>query len=88
VVREFLITRLARPWWRFIRESTMAFSIVAGFYLLVLGLVVWLAMGNFSPLPTRFSSPMSASKATFAKVINAHLAKQCIEIMRLPKLAC
>jgi hypothetical protein len=27
-----LITRVARPWWRFIRESTMAFVIVSGFY--------------------------------------------------------
>ncbi len=80
VVRKFLITRVARPWWHFIRESTMAFSILAGFYLSVLGVVVWIAVDNFSPLPTGFSSSMSASKGNFTKAIDAQLAKQCIEI--------
>jgi hypothetical protein len=80
VVREFLITRVARPWWCFMRESTMAFSIVAGFYLSLFGVLVWVLLRNFSPLPNGFSSPMSANKANFAKVINAHLAKECIGI--------
>jgi len=39
-VRGFLITRVARPWWHFIRDSTMAFCIVSSFFLLVLGLAV------------------------------------------------
>jgi hypothetical protein len=81
-VREFLITRVARPWWCFIRESTMAFCIVSSFFLLVLGLAVWavLAAHGFLPLPAGFSPSMSASKGNFTKAIDAQLAKQCITI--------
>lgn len=81
-VREFLITRVARPWWCFIRESTMAFSIVSSFFLLVLGLAVWVALAahGFTPLPAGFSPSMSASKGHFTKAIDAQLAKQCIAI--------
>jgi len=84
VVGEFLITRVASPWWRFIRESTMAFCIVSSFFLLVLGLAVWAALAahktDFPPLPGGFSSSMSASKGNFTKAIDAQLAKQCITI--------
>ena len=81
-VREFLITRVARPWWCFIRESTMAFCIVSSFFLLVLGLAVWVALAThgFPPLPAGFSPSMSASKGNFTKAIDAQLAKQCIAI--------
>jgi hypothetical protein len=91
MVREFLITRVARPWWRFIRESTMAFSIVSSFFLLVLGLVVWAALAahraDFKDLRDGFPAPragftssMSASKGNFTKAIDAQFAKQCITI--------
>jgi hypothetical protein len=80
-VREFLITRVARPWWCFIRESTMAFSIVSSFFLLVLGLAVWVALAahGFPPMAAGFS-PMSASKDNFTKAIDAQLVKLCIAI--------
>src|SRR5689334_9456477 len=90
-VRGFLITRVAQPWWRFIRESTMAFCIVSSCFLLVLGLAVWAALAaykagfkdlshGFPRQPVGFSSSMSASKDNFIKAIDAQLAKQCITI--------
>jgi hypothetical protein len=85
------MTRIARPWWRFIRESTMAFCIVSSCFLLLLGLAVWAALAahkagfkdlshGFPPQPAGFSSSISASKSNFTKAIDAQLAKQCIRI--------
>jgi hypothetical protein len=80
-VRQFLITRVARPWWRFMREAPLAFSLVSALYLLILGLVYRVAEGNFFSLPpVGFSSPTAANKANFARAIDAYLAKNCIEV--------
>jgi uncharacterized membrane protein YvbJ len=86
-VLRYLATRVARPWRRFIRESTMAFTIVSAFFTLVLGLAVWAALsahqsGIGARSETKNSIPASGSadKSTFARAIDAEFARQCIPV--------